>query len=84
MVSKNARKLQRPHAAEPARRLAEPRRFIQEVTGARRVGKTTLVQQVAEGAGLPVRFASADEPALRGHGWIADPDRAVEVPFEPP
>ncbi len=41
------------------------------VTGARQVGKTTLVQQVAERAGLPFRFASADEPTLRGPGWIA-------------
>lgn len=61
----------RPQAAELARRLSEPRRFILVVTGARQVGKTTLVQQVVEEAGLPVRFASADEPTLRGPGWIA-------------
>ena len=54
-----------------ARRLAEPRRFIQVVAGPRQVGKTTLVQQVTEGAGLVTRFASADEPTLRGHEWIA-------------
>ena len=60
----------RPQAAELARRLAEPRRFLQVVAGARQVGKTTLVQQVVEGAGLPVRFASADEPTLRGPEWI--------------
>jgi len=61
----------RPHAAELARRLAEPRRFIQVVTGARQVGKTTLAQQVAGETGLPVRYASADEPTLRGPEWIA-------------
>jgi hypothetical protein len=61
----------RPQAAELASRLAEPRRFIQVVAGPRQVGKTTLVQQVVEGAGLPVVFASADEPTLRGAGWIA-------------
>ena len=33
----------RPQAAILARRLAEPRRFIQAVTGPRQVGKTTLV-----------------------------------------
>ncbi len=52
-------------------RLAEPRRFIQVVAGPRQVGKTTLVQQVCEGSGLPVQFSSADEPTLRGQEWIA-------------
>ncbi len=35
---------QRSQAAILARRLAEPRRFIQAVAGPRQVGKTTLVQ----------------------------------------
>jgi len=70
-VSNSSQPFQRPQAAELARRLAEPRRFIQVVTGARQVGKTTLVGQVAEASGLPVRFASADEPALRGPDWVA-------------
>lgn len=52
-------------------RLSEQRRFIQVVAGPRQVGKTTLVQQVCEAAGLPVQFASADEPTLRGPEWIA-------------
>jgi len=60
----------RPHASRLARRLAEPRRFIQAVAGPRQVGKTTLVQRVVEKSGLPSRFASADEPTLRGHDWI--------------
>jgi len=50
--------------------LAEPRRWIQIITGARQVGKTTLVQQVTEAMDLPVRFASADEPALRDRDWL--------------
>jgi hypothetical protein len=54
-----------------ARRLNEPRRFMQVVAGPRQVGKTTLVRQVAERSGLLTRYASADEPALRGHDWIA-------------
>lgn len=62
---------QRPYAAILARRLAEPRRFIQAVAGARQVGKTTLVQQVCESSELPVHFASADEPTLRGPEWVA-------------
>jgi hypothetical protein len=70
-MSDPASPFRRPRAAELARRLAEPRPFIEVVTGARQVGKTTLVQQVAEKAGVPVRFASADEPTLRGPDWIA-------------
>jgi hypothetical protein len=61
----------RPQAATLARRLAEPRRFIQAVAGPRQVGKTTLVQQVLGASNRVARFASADEPTLRGSGWIA-------------
>jgi predicted AAA+ superfamily ATPase len=71
-MSSRQRAFKRPHAAELARRLAEPRRFIQVVAGPRQVGKTTLVQQVTETTRLPVRFASADEPTLRGPEWIAE------------
>ena len=60
----------RPHAKMLARRLAEPRRFIQVVAGPRQVGKTTLVQQVIAASGTAARFASADEPTLRGREWI--------------
>jgi len=60
----------RPQAKELARRLKEPRRFIQVVAGARQVGKTTLVRQVAEQSGLPAHYASADEPTLRGADWV--------------
>ena len=60
----------RPQAEILARRLGEPRRFIQAVTGARQVGKTTLVQQVTAAVGLAFRFASADEPTLRGADWV--------------
>ncbi|WP_031595907.1 ATP-binding protein [Ferrovum myxofaciens] len=62
---------QRPQFTILSGRLDEPRRFIQVVAGPRQVGKTTLVQQVCEGSGLPVQFASADEPTLRGAEWIA-------------
>ena len=61
----------RPQAKELVRRLKEPRRFIQSISGARQVGKTTLALQVAERSNLPCHFASADEPMLRaGGGWI--------------
>jgi predicted AAA+ superfamily ATPase len=47
------------------------------VAGSRQVGKTTLVQQVVAAAGVPVRYASADEPTVRGAGWIAAPSTAT-------
>ncbi|MBX5479782.1 MAG: ATP-binding protein, partial [Pyrinomonas methylaliphatogenes] len=71
MLSNSSTGFQRPYAAELRRRLAEPRRFIQVVIGPRQVGKTTLVAQVTHELGLPVTWASADEPTLRGPGWIA-------------
>jgi uncharacterized protein len=60
----------RPAAATLASRLTEPRRFIQVVAGPRQVGKTTLVQQVTGDLSVPVRYASADEPTLRGPEWV--------------
>ncbi len=69
----------RPQASELLQRLREPRRFIQIVTGARQVGKTTLITQVAKQAGLPYRFASADEPTLRGPGWAAQQWEAARL-----
>ncbi|GAB4297646.1 MAG: ATP-binding protein [Desulfuromonadia bacterium] len=69
----------RPRAAELARRLAEPRRFIQVVAGPRQVGKSTLVQQVADDLAAEVRYASADEPTLRGAEWIAQQWEAARL-----
>ena len=63
----------RPQAAQLARRLAEPRRFIQVVAGPRQVGKTTLVLQVVQASKLTAQISPplpADEPTLRGHEWI--------------
>lgn len=52
------------------RRVREPRRFIQVLAGPRQAGKTTLARQVVAAAGLPARFASADDPALRDRAWL--------------
>lgn len=60
----------RPHFAALTRRLREARRFIQVISGPRQVGKTSLVQQVMEAGPFEPRFASADEPTLRGPSWI--------------
>jgi hypothetical protein len=70
-MSSDATPFRRSVAAVLARRLAEPRRFIQVVAGPRQVGKSTLVQQVIGDLETPARYASADEPLLRGDAWIA-------------
>jgi predicted AAA+ superfamily ATPase len=60
----------RPQSSVLSRRLRESRRFIQVVSGPRQVGKTTMVRQVMEASRTGARFASADEPTLRGRDWI--------------
>ena len=82
-MSNSPAPFQRPYANRLARRLEEPRRFIQVVAGARQVGKTTLVQQVAEAAEPPVVFSSADEPTLRGREWIAQQWDAARLRLSP-
>jgi predicted AAA+ superfamily ATPase len=67
-------------------RLAEPRRFLQVAAGPRQVGKTTMVRQVIAAAGVPARYASADEPTLREVRWIDEQwlaARSVATPSEP-
>ena len=56
----------RPQFEILARRLAEPRRFIQVVAGPRQVGKTTLVQQVADSGNLLLRQRRRADAARRG------------------
>lgn len=70
---------QRPQVRVLRTRLREPRRLIQAVTGPRQVGKSTLVQQATTGLDLPVRYASADEPTLRGPDWIAQQWEAARL-----
>lgn len=53
-----------------AKRIQEPRRFIQVLAGPRQTGKTTLVQQVADDTPVTVHYASADEPTLQSRAWI--------------
>ena len=60
----------RRHVTDLLGRLREPRRFIQVLSGARQVGKTTVARQVMERWGRPARYASADEPTLRDARWI--------------
>ena len=60
----------RPQGSLLLKRLRGPRRFIQVVTGARQVGKTTLVHQIMSKSDLPYHFASADDPRLANIDWI--------------
>jgi len=78
-VSVQQTAFRRPQAAVLAERLAEPRRFLQVVAGPRQVGKSTLVQQVTDQLGLPVRYVSADEPTLRGTDWISQQWEAARL-----
>ena len=73
MLSKNfLPSYERPMAKLLSQRLKEPRRFIQVVTGPRQVGKTTLVRQVLDASDMAFRYASADEPTLRGRQWLEE------------
>lgn len=60
-------------------RLDQPRRFIQVVAGPRQVGKSTMVQQATDALKIPVRYASADEPTLRGAEWITQQWEAARL-----
>lgn len=53
-------------------RLLEQKRFIQVVWGPRQTGKTTLVRQALEDAGLPWHYATADEPILKDVSWLVE------------
>ncbi len=71
MMSKlNDTPFRRRRADDLAQRLREPRRFLQVVTGARQVGKTTMVGQVIDTLGRPALYTSADEPTLRNAPWL--------------
>lgn len=82
-MSKSEPSFTRAQATDLVRRLAEPRRRIQVIAGPRQTGKTTLVEQVAARSALPVRYASADEPTLRGADWIATQWEAARVAAGP-
>ena len=70
MMSKTIKAFQRPQAKRLTDRLREQRRFIHVVAGPRQVGKTTLVRQATADLQIPVHAVSADEPTLRGPGWL--------------
>jgi len=53
-----------------AKRLGEPRRFIQVLAGPRQTGKTTLAHQILSDFKGPGHYATGDEPSLRDRLWI--------------
>ncbi len=69
----------RSQSAVLTRRLRERRRYIQAVVGPRQVGKTTLVGQSVAGLSIAARFASADEPTLRGQDWLEQQWQAARL-----
>jgi predicted AAA+ superfamily ATPase len=60
----------RPLLAPLVKRLAEPRRFLQVLSGPRQSGKTTLAGQVAARLGTPTVSESADAVAPPGGEWV--------------
>ncbi|MBW2154545.1 MAG: ATP-binding protein [Deltaproteobacteria bacterium] len=52
------------------KRISEPRRFMQILSGPRQTGKTTLARQLIDGIKMPGHYASADEPTLKSASWI--------------
>ncbi|MCF8246120.1 MAG: ATP-binding protein [Saprospiraceae bacterium] len=61
---------QRPHFQALAKRLDEPRMFMQVLAGPRQVGKTTLVGQLLEANTTPSHNVSADGLANAGAAWL--------------
>ncbi len=60
----------RSHFQEIVKRLKEPRRFIQVITGPRQVGKTTLIQQVIDEITPPTIYISADGIVNSNASWL--------------
>ena len=62
----------RPMLETLLKRLSEPTRFIQVLTGPRQSGKTTLAAQAIEHSKIPAHYATADIPGLRDSFWIEE------------
>src|SRR5512133_1440640 len=52
------------------RRITEPRRFIQVISGPRQVGKTTLVNQLGKQISFPMMYEAADAVPAGSSLWI--------------
>lgn len=58
------------------KRINEPRRFIQVISGPRQAGKTTLIHQLAAQISMPVKYEAADAVPAGNNLWI---DQAWEA-----
>lgn len=61
---------QRPHLKELISRIKEPRKLLQVIMGPRQVGKTTLVNQLAEEIGIQSYFVSSDAVPFSDGTWL--------------
>lgn len=61
---------QRALVATLRKRLAEPRRFMQVVTGPRQTGKTTAVRQAIANLAYPVHFVRASQDIPASRQWL--------------
>ncbi|MDR2109124.1 MAG: ATP-binding protein [Coriobacteriales bacterium] len=52
------------------KRMAEPRRFLQIITGPRQTGKTVAVEQALEKTNTPQHFVSADTATVASRQWL--------------
>ena len=52
------------------KRLLQPRRFIQVLSGPRQSGKSTIARQIMRDLQMPSHYATADEPTLKDSHWI--------------
>jgi predicted AAA+ superfamily ATPase len=74
--------IERVHLQQVKKRVQEPRRFIQVITGPRQVGKTTLVRQLAAQIKLDSLFLSADGQDALGQGWLASQWEAARLKMD--
>ena len=66
------------------KRIKEPRRFIQTITGPRQVGKTTLVEQLLEEINIPHHFCTADSIIQADNSWIEQQWETADYTLEYP
>lgn len=61
---------ERPELQLIKRRLNEPRKFIQVISGPRQVGKTTLITQMYDQIAFPYIYESADDVPAGNNSWL--------------
>jgi len=60
----------RPVFQSVKKRILEPRKFIQVISGPRQVGKTTLIKQLLEETNIPSFYITADNIDPNNNSWI--------------